>query len=151
MNTPVAYPGPMELRVPSGGSIFDVFGADALSSVSGVGTDAAIAAVTPAQLDDALGALERGAIEYVVLADDPTFVQVAGSGSGPYQLEYNPGQVEHQVRVPEGVGISDVHLVLHAYLAGNPAWAQSFTWQSAGLGDTPATGGGFLKKLFGKR
>ncbi len=52
----VAYPGRMELRVPSGGSIFDVFGADAQSLLSGVGNDATIASVTPAQLDDALWA-----------------------------------------------------------------------------------------------
>lgn len=148
-----AYAQAMELHVPGGGGWFDALTrGDAAGVADPISGDAVLADVTPAQLDDALAALARGEIEYLALHDEDTFLQVAGAGSGPYAIEFNPGQLTEQVLVPGGVPGDAARAALHAFLGRDPAWAAPFAWQDAGLGDArPRAGGGVLRKLFGRR
>ena len=148
-----AYARTMELHVPGGSSWFDALTrGDTAGATDLASGETALAEVTPAQLDEALAALVRGDIEYLALHHAGTFVQVAGTGSGPYEIEYNPGQVAEQVRVPGGIGDDAMRVALHGFLGLDPGWATPFSWQDAGLGDPkPAAGGGVLRKLFGRR
>lgn len=148
-----AYARAMELHVPGGGGWFDALVRGDTTGVTDLASgEIALAEVTPAQLDDAIAALVRGDVEYLALHDAGTFVQVAGDGAGPYEIEYNPGQLADQVRVPGGIAVDPLRAALHGYLGRDPSWAAPLTWQSAGLGDAkPASGGGVLRKLFGRR
>jgi hypothetical protein len=143
----------MELRVPGGGSWLDALvSVDTATALGATSTDAALADVTSEQLDEAIAALARGEIEYLALHDGAAFLQVAGERAGPYQIEYNPGRIEDLVRVPPpGVTDEAVRYGLHAFLAGDPAWAEPFPWEPAGLASPPpSSGGGVLRKLFGR-
>ena len=131
----------MELRIPSGAGLLDSLLRDTTTPSGLVGGDAVVVGVTPAQLDDAIAGLERGDIEYLGLHDGGAFVQVAGDGGGPYQLELNPGRVEDQVRVPGGVSAAGMRSALHGFLVADQTWALPFAWEGAGLGaDRPPTG-----------
>ena len=142
----------MQMRVPSGGSVFD-----ALANTTPYdGNDTAIEGVTLEQLDQALTALHAGHIEYIVLADGEAFLQVAGEGEGPYQVEYNPGQVEDQIQSVSGASIATVAAAMRRYRGGDPDWPTLFVWQHAGLSANPGrkdkSGGeaGFLGRLLGR-
>ena len=87
----------MEMRVPSGGSFLD-----SLGTTLPRGSDAAVDDVTIEQLQEALGAIRQGHIEYIVLSEGDSFLQIAGDGDGPYQVEYNPGRAEDQIRSVAG-------------------------------------------------
>ena len=144
----------MELRIPGGGAFLTgMFGGQ---DGGLVGSESVIVAaepdLTPAHLDEVLARLNRGEIEYVSLTHEPAFLQAAGEGVGPYQLEYNPGQLENQVGVAGGVPLDDVRRVFLAFMAGDPSWSKSHEWRNLGLDaePSPREGGGFLKKLFGK-
>jgi len=147
-----AYAVAMELHVPSGGSWFDALVRGDTSGVNDLASgDIALADVGPAQLDEAIAALTRGDIEYLALHDGGTFLQVAGAGSGPYEIEFNPGQLSEQVRVPDGIAVDAVRQTLQTFLARDPAWAGTLPWQNAGLDDAkPSPGGGVFRKLFGR-
>ena len=43
------------------------------------------------QLDEALSALTRGDVEYLILEEGDCFLQVAGEGDGPYQVQRSDG------------------------------------------------------------
>jgi len=127
----------MELRVPRGASLLDQLGRDGADPTALTGGDAALDSVTPAELDTAIAALERGDVEYLGLHQHGTFVQVAGEGSGPYQLEASLGDVDQQVAVPGGVTLDGVRLALHGFLAGDLAWPQSFPWEHGAQAPPP--------------
>ena len=114
--------------MPRGTSLLDSLLRDTTTPAGLVGGDAAIADVSAAQLDESIAALERGDIEYLGLHAGEAFVQVAGEGIGPYQLEVSPGRVEDQVQVPGGTTIDGVRHALHGYLAGDPTWTEAFAW-----------------------
>lgn len=118
----------MELRLPGSTDLFALLGPSTTTADLTPGDDA-IAMVTPAQLDDAIAALARGDVEYLGLHHGDAFVQVAGEGVGPYQLEASLGTIEQQVVVPGGVTLDGVRVALHGFLAGDDSWPQSFPWE----------------------
>jgi hypothetical protein len=119
----------MQMRLPDSGSLI----ASVLSGLGHTVTDGqgiAVEGVTEAQLDEALGALSQGHIEYLILEDGDAFVQAAGEGAGPYALQYSPASGDGLLEVPGGVGEAATRGALRAYLRGDPAWRRPFQWSA---------------------
>ena len=111
----------MNLRLPGSvsilGTLLDGLGQTADAS-SG---DVSVAAATPAQLDEALSALTRGDVEYLILEEDERFLQVAGEGDGPYQVQRSDGgDTMHEVT--GGTDAATMRRVVHAYLRQDSGW-----------------------------
>jgi hypothetical protein len=109
----------MDLRWPDSGSLLDSLLSDAgHTAPSGAGT---LPGVTRAQLDDALAALLRGDVEYLILEDDARFLQAAGEGAGPYQVQFTAdGDTMHDL--DGGADATTMQRMLRAYLAGDATW-----------------------------
>ena len=84
--------------------------------------------VTEAQLVDALEAMARGDIEYVVLEHGDAFLQSAGDADGPYHVEFRAAGHEPLVAVSSGVNRAGVRQLMLAYRRGDPRWNQSYAW-----------------------
>jgi hypothetical protein len=138
----------VQLRIPSDAGFLSAFGADLSDLATGPG-DAAVDDVTAERLDQAIDAMAAGHLEYVGLHDGAAFLQAAGEGAGPYLLELHPGDGSPYVRVPQGITLESVRYALQASLARDPDWPRAFTWQPAELAPPPS-GGGLLKRLFGR-
>ena len=76
---------PMILRLPESGSLVASL-LSGLDQVSGSAGGDTVDDVSPEQLDEALAAMRRGEIEYVIVEDGDDFIQAAGDGEGPYQV-----------------------------------------------------------------
>lgn len=109
----------MDLRWPESGSLLDaLFSEVSASTQTGAGS---LAGVTPAQLDEALLSLQRGDIEFVILEDGPAFMQAAGAGDGPYQVQVTlDGDTLHDLQGE--VDAATMARVLRAYLHGDARW-----------------------------
>src|SRR4051812_7949772 len=103
----------MEMRLPESGSAIASIVAG-LGRTTMDGTGVTVAAVTEAQLVDALEAMARGDIEYVILEDGDTFVQAAGDGAGPYALQFSPVPGDGLQEVRGGVDGTMMRAVLLA-------------------------------------
>ena len=117
----------MMMRLPEESSWVDAL----LGSINppGAGTVGdPIDGVSEAQLIDALEAMARGDIEYVILEHGDAFLQSAGDADGPYQLEFRAASHEPIVAVSRGVDRAAVRRVMLAYRRGDPNWNQPFTW-----------------------
>jgi hypothetical protein len=117
----------MLMRLPESGSVIGSI-AGGLGRTTMDGTGIAVDAVTEPQLGDALDAMARGDIEYVILEDGDAFVQAAGDGAGPYALQLSPGSGDGLQEVRGGVGGETMRGVLLAYRRGDPAWCGSCRW-----------------------
>ncbi len=84
--------------------------------------------VEEAQLLEAIEVMARGDIEYVILEDDEAFLQAAGTGAGPYALQFSPGAPGAMVEVAGGVTLDVVRRVLLAYHAGDERWRMLHAW-----------------------
>jgi hypothetical protein len=110
----------MRLRVPDSGSF-----ADALLHSLGDPTTLASGdwiadAVTAEQLDEAIAALSRGDIEFFILEDGDDFLQVAGDGEGPFQVELSE---DAEMRtLAGGARMPAMREIVHAYRRGDTAW-----------------------------
>jgi len=123
------YTVAMLMRLPESGSL----AASLLSSLGRTvadGTGIAVDGVGEAQLADALAALSRGDIEYVILEAGDEFVQAAGEGDGPYALQFSPASGDGLQEVPGGVVAAAVRDALKAYRRGDPAWRRPFQWSA---------------------
>ena len=56
---------------------------------------------------DALDAMTRGEIEYVILEEGDEFLQAAGDGAGPYALQFSPASGDGLEEVGGGVDGQD--------------------------------------------
>jgi hypothetical protein len=116
----------MDLRVPDSGSLLG-------SLLSGLGRsleeggDLALPGVTAPQLDEAIAAMVRGDIEYLILEDRGSFLQAAGDSDGPYALQVDPGDGV-LLEVPGGVNATEMRDVLLAYRGGDPGWRRTYRW-----------------------
>jgi hypothetical protein len=81
--------------------------------------------VTEAELSEALDAMARGDIEYVILETGSAFLQAAGSGDGPYQVQFQPDEREALVDLTGVLDWPRVRQVLLAYRRGDPAWRRA--------------------------
>lgn len=93
----------------------------------------AIDGATQDQLRGALDAMARGHLEFVTLeADDGRFVQAAGQGGGPYELQRCDGDPDGMVRAAGSPDSTCVATVMSAWLAGAPDWDAAVEWQPLG-------------------
>ena len=120
----------MNLRLPDSGSLFGAL-LDGLGQTSEFNSgDQAIASVTAAQLDEALAAMTRGDIEYVVIEDGDRFLQAAGDGDGPYDVQVDDGSGTLR-EITGGTDATTMRRVMHAYLAGDASWGDG-AWTTVG-------------------
>jgi hypothetical protein len=117
----------MQMRLPDSGSLIGSI-VNGLGHTTADGTGVAVDGVTEAQLVDALEAMTRGEIEYVILEEGDEFVQAAGDGAGPYALQFSPASGDGLEEVPGGVDASTVRATLLAYRRGDRAWRGSLRW-----------------------
>ena len=123
------YTVPMRMRLPDSGSLTASF-LSALGHTIADGEGIALEGVTEAQLGEALAALSRGEIEYVILESGDEFVQAAGEGAGPYALQFNPASGDGLLEVPGGVGDAAMRAALLAYRRGDTSWRRPFQWSA---------------------
>jgi hypothetical protein len=141
----------MELRMPNGAPGIATWFGGATDLVHGSASgDAVIADVTGVRLEQALGALANGDIEYVALHDGEAFLQVAGESTGPYLIELHPGPPGFPVHVPTGVTADAVRYALHGFLTHDETWALPFPWEPLGDPNPPPRREGRLGRLFGR-
>jgi hypothetical protein len=119
----------MLMRLPDSGSLIASF-VSGLGHTVADGNGLAVEGVSEGQLGDALAALARGELEYVILEHGDEFVQAAGEGEGPYALQFNPASGDGLLEVPGGVGDAAMRAALRAYLRGDPAWRRPFQWSA---------------------
>jgi hypothetical protein len=117
----------MLMRVPESGSLLAAL-MSGLGRTIADGEGVAIEGVVEPQLADALAALVRGEIEYVILEAGDEFLQAAGEGAGPYALQFNPAGGAGLLDVPGGVSEAAMREALHAYRRGDPGWRRPFQW-----------------------
>jgi hypothetical protein len=117
----------MQMRLPESGSLLGSI-VSGLGHTTADGTGVTVDGVTEAQLVDAVAAMSRGDIEYVVLEDGAEFVQAAGDGAGPYALQFSPASGGGLEEAAGGVDASTVRSALLAYRRGDPAWRRSLRW-----------------------
>jgi hypothetical protein len=117
----------MHMRLPDTGSLTASF-LGSLGQTIADGTGVTVEGVTEAQLGEALAALARGEIEYVILESGEEFVQAAGEGAGPYALQFNPAADDGLLEVPGGVSDAAMRSALMAYRRGEADWRRPFQW-----------------------
>jgi len=87
-------------------------------------------------LIDALAALERGDIEYVILEDpaNKMFMQAAGDARNDYDLQYNNGADDEQFRAtnPQLSG-NEIVDAFAAYLQRDDSWRTRSSWERIAL------------------
>jgi hypothetical protein len=119
----------MDMRLPESGSLLG-------SILSGLGRSAndgeglAVPAVTEAQLVEAVTAMARGDVEYVILEQGEAFLQAAGEGAGPYALQFSPGPDGAMTEVPGGVDEPTMRAVLAAYRRRDAGWRGACLWST---------------------
>lgn len=81
-------------------------------------------------LINALAAMERGDIEYVILQDDRSdlLIQVTGSPRQGYILEYSDGSDDTLYRANGTVSGFQVTEALTAFLNRDSMWRTAFVW-----------------------
>lgn len=120
----------MLMRLPESGSLLAAV-ANGLGRAIADGEGVAVEGVAEAQLADAVAALVRGEIEYVILEDGDEFLQAAGEGAGPYLLQFNPAGGDALQDVPGGVAEAAMRDALLAYRRGDPGWRRAFDWAAS--------------------
>ncbi len=90
-------------------------------------------AVTPEatenDLSEALAALERGEVEYVVLMDGARFMQAAGDARSGYVLEYNSDADDTLFRAQGEITGAQIVDAFAAFLNHDPVWRTTFAWE----------------------
>jgi hypothetical protein len=117
----------MRMRLPDSGSLIGSI-LNGLGHTTADGSGVAVDGVTEAQLVDALGAMTRGEIEYVILEEGAAFVQAAGDGGGPYALQSSLVSGDGLEEVRGGVDGPTVRAALLAYRRGDRAWRGQCRW-----------------------
>jgi hypothetical protein len=116
---PIGRVSHVDLRTPDTGGLIGYL----LSSAGRTGLEEfsrseTIGGATEADLLGALDFMAEGNIEYVILEEGERFLQAAGDGDGPYQLEYCPGGADR-------AGVRDA---LSSFLRGDTAWQTDREW-----------------------
>jgi hypothetical protein len=118
----------MIMRLPDSGSWLGALLSGLSQTPGGSPDNTTIDNVSEAQLNDALAALARGEIEFVILEQDDAFLQAAGDDDGPYQVEYRPSANEAMVEIAGGVDRQTAQQLLSAYARGDSNWQSSHRW-----------------------
>jgi hypothetical protein len=118
----------MYMRIPDSGGLGSLL--SGLGSTPIDGHDRAIESVTTAQLIEAIAAMERGDIEYVILENGDEFLQAAGGGEGPYALQFSPLSGAAMEEARGGVDALTVRTVFLAYHRSDPTWRGGCAWSA---------------------
>lgn len=118
----------MDLRLPESGLLLESLLGRIGASPMEVSGGSRVGNPTEAQINEAIDAMIRGHMEYVILEDKGQFVQAAGDGAGPYALEHFPGGSESILEVPGGVDADTMRKVLLAYARGDLGWRGALGW-----------------------
>jgi hypothetical protein len=118
----------MVLRVPGSGTVLGALLSGLGQTVGSGSDDIAISNPTAPQLVEAIEALARAEIEFVILEQGDAFLQAAGEGDGPYQLEYKAGPDAPLLAVKGCADKETLRRVMLAYRRGESSWQTSQTW-----------------------
>lgn len=82
-------------------------------------------------LIDALAALERGDIEYVILEDpaNKMFMQAAGDARNGYDLQYNNGADDAMFQAQSKMSGAQITEAFSAFLNQDIAWRTMIVWE----------------------
>ena len=116
----------MDLRLPDSGSLLGAL-LSGLGRSLEEGGDMALPDVTEPQLAEAIAAMARGDVEYLILEEAGTFIQAAGEGNGPYALQVDSGDGV-LLEVSGGVDAATMQAALLAFRRGDPAWRGARRW-----------------------
>jgi len=116
----------VNLRLPESGSLLESL-LSGLGKTVAEGTGDTVADVTAAQVTQALDALVRGDVEYVILEDGDAFLQAAGDG--PFMLQHNNGDGSPMIAVSGGVDEKAMRAAFASYLRGDAGWRTAGAWQ----------------------
>jgi hypothetical protein len=122
----------MTLRLPESGSIVESLLSN-LGRTPMTGGGPAMESVTEADLLEAIAAMERGDIEYVILEEGDTFLQAAGAGDGPYALEWKPGPGGDMFEVSGGADLPTIRRVLLDFRRGGAGWRVECPWTAMSI------------------
>jgi hypothetical protein len=116
------------LRLPASGNILEsaltALGAPPGGSPGGL----SVTTASEAQLREAIDAMSRGDIEFVIVERGEEFLQAAGEGDGPYALQHSAGSSGKMTEVRGGVSAETVRKVLVAYSGGEEGWKGEVRW-----------------------
>jgi hypothetical protein len=119
----------VELRTPdTGGLIGYLLAAGGRSGLEEFTSSDVVGEVTEADLLGALDFMARGDIEYVILEDGERFLQAAGYGDGPYDLQYSFGDPDAMTQVPGGVDRDGVRDAMTSFLRADTTWQTAREW-----------------------
>jgi hypothetical protein len=118
----------MDMRIPDSGVVGSLL--SGLGSTPMDGHDVAVESVTNAQLSEAIAAMERGDIEYIILENGQEFLQAAGAGEGPYALQFSPLSGAAMEEARGGVDALTMRSVFLAYHRGDPGWRGGCAWSA---------------------
>ncbi len=119
------------MRLPESGSLLgSILGGLGAAPVEDSGVS--VGSVTEPQLVEAIDAMARGDIEYVILENGDEFLQGAGAGTGPYALQFSSTAGDSMIEVPGGVDANTVRAALLDYRRGGTHWRTSCQWASTG-------------------
>lgn len=119
----------MDMKLPDSGSWLDDLFGDVTSAH--LGDAFVMQGVNEADLNAAIEAMVRGDIEFVILEDSvhgDGFLQAAGQGDGPYQLNYKAANDETLYEVTGGVSVDRVKSALGSYRNGDGRWHAAHHW-----------------------
>ena len=118
----------MDLRLPSSGLLIESF----LDGLGREATDLAggttLSNLSGPQLDQALDALEHAHIEYVILEHGEAFLQAAGDGDGPYQVQFSSGPAGPIMEIRGGVSAATMRSILRSYFQSRDRWRPGPEW-----------------------
>jgi hypothetical protein len=118
----------VNLRLPASGSLLESLLNHLGRAPNDPSGDVKVEGVTEAHTVDALDALERGDIEYMILEHGDEFLQAAGTGDGPYALQVGSTATETMFEVRGGVDRITMRRVLLGYRSGDAGWRGSLAW-----------------------
>jgi hypothetical protein len=118
----------MNLHLPSSGSLIEALLNNLGNTVADADGGTLVAAVSETQLDQALDAMKRGDIEYVILEDGDAFLQAAGEGDGPYVVQFTPGSEQNLIDLRGGATAATVRDVFRSFLRGEVGWRIRYPW-----------------------
>jgi len=118
----------MNLRLPASGSLLESLLNHLGTAPNDPSGDLTLEGVTEAHLVDALDALERGDLEYVILEHGDEFLQAGGTGDGPYALQVGSTATETMFEVRGGADRMTMRRVLLSYCGGDVGWRGSLEW-----------------------